>query len=196
MVITTQRQSLTSHRANRSCGTCFVVMTTVWHALHGKNYAWRFNKSVSLTATQQSRLGAEEVRVAPSVSALVVMSRLSSSSYTFPLWTLILCSAFLIAPVQGKPMFYLNSAFSLKLKCNFFEIWIKLNSLLELCLLYAALMAAVSECVTIHRQTLIMTFAVQFSDRIFTHMTCDRSQMLSEAMVAMCAFSYLRKTLH
>uniref|UniRef100_A0A3P9DHK8 Selection and upkeep of intraepithelial T-cells protein 1 n=1 Tax=Maylandia zebra TaxID=106582 RepID=A0A3P9DHK8_9CICH len=30
------------------------------------------------------------------------MSRLSSSSYTFPLWTLILCSAFLIAPVQGK----------------------------------------------------------------------------------------------
>lgn len=114
-MITTQRQSLTSHRANRSCGTCFVVMTTVWHALHGKNYAWRLNKSVSLTATQQSRLGAEEVRVAPSVSALVVMSRLSSSSYTFPLWTLILCSAFLIAPVQGKPMFYLNSAFSLKL---------------------------------------------------------------------------------
>ncbi|XP_024655948.2 myelin-oligodendrocyte glycoprotein [Maylandia zebra] len=30
------------------------------------------------------------------------MSRLSSSSYTFPLWTLILCSAFLIAPVQGE----------------------------------------------------------------------------------------------
>ncbi|XP_039883237.1 butyrophilin subfamily 3 member A3-like isoform X4 [Simochromis diagramma] len=28
------------------------------------------------------------------------MSRLSSSSYTFPLWTLILCSAFLITPVQ------------------------------------------------------------------------------------------------